>query len=79
MKKTELLEQLTVAIRRKHYSLATERTYRGIVARFWDFSLAHLWVLWVTPEMTLAQARLSLSLGVLPPGLSHWPVIRRAG
>jgi integron integrase len=42
MKKAELIEQLTIAIRRKHYSLATERTYCGIVSRFWDFALHHL-------------------------------------
>jgi integron integrase len=42
MKKTELIEQLQIAIRRKHYSYATEKTYRGIASRFWDFSLKHL-------------------------------------
>lgn len=33
------LQRLVDVIRRKHYSLATERTYCGWVARFWDAAL----------------------------------------
>ena len=38
MKKSEVIEQVALACRRKHYSHTTERTYCGWAARFFDFS-----------------------------------------
>lgn len=37
--KERYLQKLVDVIRRKHYSLATERTYCGWVSRFWDAAL----------------------------------------
>jgi site-specific recombinase XerD len=38
--KEQHLQRLVDIIRRKHYSLATERTYCGWVSRFWDAALS---------------------------------------
>lgn len=41
MTKAELIEQLRIAIRRKHYSYATEKTYVTWTAQFFEFSRRH--------------------------------------
>lgn len=38
MKKAELIEKLRLAIRRKHYSYATEKTYVTWAGQFFEFS-----------------------------------------
>lgn len=62
MKKTELIEQLRIAIRRKHYSYATEKTYVTWTGQFFEFSRRHV-------ELP-AEQRAGLFLDDLAPRVS---------
>lgn len=59
--KDTYLQKLVQKIRLRHYSIATERTYRGWVSRFWDFAVS-------VPKEWSREVKIEKFLGTLADG-----------